>query len=372
MKFTIKQNELLKPLQLVLGAVEKRQTLPILANVLLSVKKQQLLVTATDLEIELIGHALLQQWADEPGEITVPARKLVDICRSIPPDAEITLSFEEKSKRLIVRFGKSRFTLATLPADEFPNVEKQQTGDVKFSLPQRELKFLIEKTHFAMAQQDVRYFLNGMLIVINQGVIRLVAADGHRFASACLPNLKLPIDQDVQVIVPRKGIIELMRLLEDDDKEINITVGTNHICAATSEFVFTSKLIDGAFPNYNKLIPKNGDKEIVVDLEKFKRTLMRVSILSNETYRGVRLALTANSLKLSTNNPEQEEAEEEEEINYAGADLEIGFNVSYFIDICNTASANTLRLTFSDAEGGILLEEADKDNIQYVVMPMRI
>lgn len=373
MKLTIKRDELLKPLQLVVGAVERRQTLPILSNVLINIKDNLLSIIATDMEIELIGRTILQEPVSEKCEITVPARKLVDICRAIPADSDITISFEKKSRRFAVKSGKSRFTLATLPADEFPNVEENQFGVMTFSLPQKELRFLIEKTHFAMAQQDVRYFLNGMLIELKQGLIRLVATDGHRLSSVFSNNVTMPSDKNLQIIVPRKGILELMRLLKDDlEDEIKISVGTNHICAATQDFVLTSKLIEGKFPNYNLVIPRDGDKEILLNREMLKQALTRVSILSNETYRGIRLFLTSDILRLNANNPEQEEAEEEIQINYTGADLEIGFNVSYFLDVCNVVNDDEIKLTFSDSNGGILLEEITSDNIHYVVMPMRI
>lgn len=373
MKLTIGRDKLFKVLQIALGAVARRQTLPILSNVLLSVKGNILLAKATDLEIELIGTVTLDHPATENGEITVPARKLSDICKSLPADNMIQLSFKENGGRRVAVFaGNSRFALTTLPVAEFPGVEESQFGAAECVLPQAQLKFLISKTYFAMAQQDVRYFLNGLLLELNQGVIRFVATDGHRLATAFLEDEAILQDKNLQVIIPRKGVMELMRLLKDTDDLARIAIGSNHICIKTDELVFTSKLIEGKFPNYNVVIPKNGDKEVLIAANQFKQALIRVSILSNETYRGIRISLGDNVLRLFTNNPEQEEAEEEFPVEYKDSDLEIGFNVNYFLDICNSITTDQLKLTLSSADGGILVEEVGKNNVCYVVMPMRI
>jgi DNA polymerase III subunit beta len=369
MKLTIQREDILGPLQIISGAVEKRQTLPILSNVLLSVQGQSLSFTATDLEIEVIGRASLgQQKKAEDGEITVEARKLIDICRALPDGAIIEMLFEKG--RAILRSGKSRFVLSTLPAEEFPSVEEKRLEGEGFFLPQKELKKLIEKTHFAMAQQDVRYYLNGMLFELKQGVVRLVATDGHRLSSAFLASPSLSGISSSQIIIPRKGVLELMRLLEDEGEDAKISIGANHIRVEAPSFTFTSKLIEGKFPNYDKVVPKGGKKEVIIDRDVLKRALTRVSILSNETYRGVRVFLTSGGLSLSANNPEQEEAEEDVAINYKGADLEIGFNVGYLIDICNIASSSSIKMTFSDTDGGVLVEEEGDDRFVYVVMPM--
>jgi len=369
MKLTIERDKLFKVLQIALGAVARRQTLPILSNVLLSVKGDQLSAKATDLEIELIGTITLDGPAAEDGEITVPARKLADICKSLPEGTMIKIN---SGRRATVSAGKSRFALSILPVAEFPSVEESQFGVAECVLPQVQLKSLIAKTYFAMAQQDVRYFLNGLLLELNQGVIRFVATDGHRLATAFLEDDGIKQDKNLQVIIPRKGVMELMRLLKDTDDPAHIAIGSNHICIRTDELVFTSKLIEGKFPNYNAVIPKNGDKEVLIEANQFKQALTRVSILSNETYRGIRINLGGNLLRLFTNNPEQEEAEEEFPVEYKHSDLEIGFNVNYFLDICNTVTTDQLKLTFSSSDGGILVEEAGKNNVCYVVMPMRI
>ncbi len=368
MKFAVKREEFLKYAQLISGAVERRQTLPILANILISAHDNQILLTATDLEVELKARVSVDK-IDDTGEITVNARKLIDICKTLPTDSNI--GFSTQKDRLLLKSGKSRFSLFTLNAHEFPNIEEAYSR-LTISLLQRELKNLLEHTYFSMAQQDVRYYLNGMLIDINQGVMRVVTTDGHRL-SLGNSNAICAKSEHIQIIVPRKGIIELMRLLEDTENEIELRIGTNHICAMTSSFTFTSKLVEGKFPDYHKVIPKNGNKIVIVERELLKQALIRVSILSNEKFRGVRLFISENLLKIFANNPEQEEAEDEIEVNYNGAELEIGFNVNYLIDICNTITSNNLKMIFFDSDSSVLIESDDeKGEFSYVVMPMRI
>ena len=248
MKLTINREALLKPLQLVAGVVERRQTLPVLSNVLLVVEGDQLSLTGTDLEVELVGRVKLEQSA-ESGEITVPARKLMDICKSLPEDCDIELKVDDQ--KVILRSGRSRFTLSTLPANDFPNIE-EEAGSFTFSIAQSRLRRLIDRTGFAMAQQDVRYYLNGMLLEVNNHMLRSVATDGHRLAM-CSVDADISQDNKHQVIVPRKGILELARLLTEGDEAVNITVGGNHIRANTGDFTFTSKLVDGKFPDYERV-----------------------------------------------------------------------------------------------------------------------
>ena len=359
MHFTIQREALLKPLQLVAGVVERRQTLPVLSNVLLVVEGQHLSLTGTDLEVELIGRVALEEKA-EPGEITVPARKLMDICKSLPADALIDIRLEEQ--KVLIKAGRSRFTLSTLPANDFPTSEEGQASLV-INLPQTKVRRLIERTSFAMAQQDVRYYLNGMLLEVGANVLRAVATDGHRLAMC---SLSAPIEQKEkhQIIVPRKGILELARLLTDQDAEVAIVLGQHHIRATTSEFTFTSKLVDGKFPDYERVLPKGGDKLVVA----FPRT----AILSNEKYRGIRLQLESGLLKIQANNPEQEEAEEEVAVDYAGGNLEIGFNVSYLLDVMSVMVTDKVRLILSDSNSSALVQEFDNDESAYVVMPMRL
>ena len=367
MHFTIQREALLKPLQLVAGVVERRQTLPVLSNVLLVVEGQQLSLTGTDLEVELVGRVNLDAIA-EPGEITVPARKLMDICKSLPSDSLIDIRVDEQ--KLLVKAGRSRFTLSTLPANDFPTVEEGQ-GSLSFSMDQSKLRRLIERTSFAMAQQDVRYYLNGMLLEVQSGLLRAVATDGHRLAMC---SMQAAIEQDGkhQVIVPRKGILELARLLTEQDAQVNVVLGQHHIRANTGEFTFTSKLVDGKFPDYERVLPRGGDKLVVADRQGLREAFSRTAILSNEKYRGIRLTLASGLLKIQANNPEQEEAEEEIVVDYNGANLEIGFNVSYLLDVLGVMGTEQVRLILSDSNSSALLQEADNDDSAYVVMPMRL
>ncbi|AZC15433.1 MULTISPECIES: DNA polymerase III subunit beta [Pseudomonas] len=367
MHFTIQREALLKPLQLVAGVVERRQTLPVLSNVLLVVEGQQLSLTGTDLEVELVGRVQLEEPAEQ-GEITVPARKLMDICKSLPNDALIDIKVDEQ--KLVVKAGRSRFTLSTLPANDFPTVE-EGPGSLTCQLEQSKLRRLIERTSFAMAQQDVRYYLNGMLLEVSAGIIRAVATDGHRLAM-CSMQADIGQQDRHQVIVPRKGILELARLLTEPDGNVSIVLGQHHIRATTGEFTFTSKLVDGKFPDYERVLPKGGDKLVLGDRQVLREAFSRTAILSNEKYRGIRLQLASGQLKIQANNPEQEEAEEEVGVEYNGGSLEIGFNVSYLLDVLGVMTTEQVRLILSDSNSSALLQESDNDDSAYVVMPMRL
>jgi DNA polymerase III subunit beta len=367
MKFTISRDALLKPLNLVAGVVERRQTLPILANVLMVLDGDRLALTGTDLEVELVGRVQLA--ADgESGELTVPARKLVDICKSLPEGSDI--QFTAQDSKVTVKSGRSRFTLATLPAREFPNVEDSM-GTHQFTVKQGQLKRLIDRTAFAMAQQDVRYYLNGMLWEIKDKLLRVVATDGHRLAMCTLPG-KIDASDDTQVILPRKGVLELARLLLQDDADIAIVIGSNHIRATTEDFTFTSKLVDGKFPDYQRVLPRSPDKIVLGSRLDLRQAFTRAAILSNEKYRGVRLKVTKNSLDIVANNPEQEEAEEAVAVDYQGDALEVGFNVSYLLDVLGVLSGEQVKLSLSDPNSSALLEESDVGDSLYVVMPMRL
>ncbi|MEK6731363.1 MAG: DNA polymerase III subunit beta [Pseudomonadota bacterium] len=369
MSFSLSQGALLKPLQLVSGAVERRQTLPILSNILLSVTGNQLSLTATDLELELSSHVELEG-ESEDGSVTVSARKFLDICRTLPADEKI--KFKMKNDRAILSTQKSKFILSTLSADEFPKVE-EGNGQIAFSVAQKTLKNVLASTHFAIPQQDVRYYLNGMLFDLREDELRLIATDGHRLSLGSIDGLKLKKGNNAQVIVPRKGVMELMRLLNDSDDMIEFIIGSNHIYAMTSEFKFISKLIEGKFPDYTRVIPKKGDKVVEIDREILKQAFTRVAILSNEKYRGIRLFLSENVLRISANNPEQEEAEEDLLIEYNGGELEIGFNVNYLIDVCQAIESSTIKLIFADSNSSLLVEEDQElGSFTYVVMPMRL
>ncbi len=368
MHFTIQREALLKPLQLVAGVVERRQTLPVLSNVLLVVQGQQLSLTGTDLEVELVGRVTLEEPA-ESGEITVPARKLMDICKSLPNDTLIDIRVDEQ--KLLIKAGRSRFTLSTLPANDFPTVE-EGPGSLTFNLVQSKLRRLIDRTSFAMAQQDVRYYLNGMLLEVSE---RSAACGRHRRSPpGDVLHGSCGIEQadKHQVIVPRKGILELARLLTEQDAEVSIVLGQHHVRATTGEFTFTSKLVDGKFPDYERVLPRGGDKLVLGDRQALREAFSRTAILSNEKYRGIRLLLSNALLKIQANNPEQEEAEEEVLVDYNGGNLEIGFNVSYLLDVLGVIGTEQVRLILSDANSSALLQEADNDDSAYVVMPMRL
>jgi DNA polymerase-3 subunit beta len=367
MKFTISRDALIKPLNLVAGVVERRQTLPILANVLMVLDGDRLSLTGTDLEVELVGRVQVPE-PGEPGEVTVPARKLVDICKSLPEGSNI--SFQAQDGKVTVRSGRSRFTLSTLPSREFPNVEDSM-GTHQFRIKQGQLKRLIDRTGFAMAQQDVRYYLNGMLWELNNKQLRVVATDGHRLALCTLPG-KVDVNGDTQVILPRKGVLEMARLLLEDDEDIAIVIGSNHIRATTDDFTFTSKLVDGKFPDYQRVLPRSPSKIVLGSRLELRQAFTRAAILSNEKYRGVRLKLTDSSLDIVANNPEQEEAEEAVPVEYQGDDLEIGFNVSYLLDVLSVLSGDKIKLSLSDSNSSALLEESEEGDSVYVVMPMRL
>ena len=367
MKFEISREALIKPLQLVTGVVERRQTLPVLSNVLLVLDKNQLSLTGTDLEVELIGRVDVDK-ATEDGEITVPARKFVDICKSLPENASI--SFENVDNKLTLRSGRSRFSLSTLPATEFPNIEEADSTHT-FSIGQATLKEMLDSTSFAMAQQDVRYYLNGMLFEVSADYLRVVATDGHRL-SMNTHEIKLGVDSTNQVIVPRKGIIELTRLLAEGDETLTVTLGASHIRASNTDFTFTSKLVDGKFPDYDRVLPKGGDKTIVANRQDLRQSLSRTAILSNEKFRGIRMILSNDEVKIIANNPEQEEAEEIVSVDYQGSSLEIGFNVSYLIDVLGVLDTESVEIIVSDPNSSALIQAADGRDALYVVMPMRL
>jgi DNA polymerase-3 subunit beta len=366
MKFTITRDALIKPLQMISGIVERRQTLPILSNVLLRLTDRTLALTSTDLEIEMLAQVAVDKAI--AGETTLPARKFLDICRALSEDA--TLDVAVSGERVTIRSGKSRFVLSTLPAAEFPSIEVAQKSS-HLVLSQRALKNAIASTHFAMAQQDVRYYLNGLLVEIENRLIRMVATDGHRLALCETPSAK-ENDKNQSIIIPRKAIMELYRLLLDDDSEIEIRVGGNFIQVKTSEVSFTSKLIDGRFPDYQNVIPKDGNKTVACARESLRQALSRVSILSNEKYRGVRLQFSKGLMRVLAHNPEQEEAEEELAIDYSGEDLEIGFNVTYLLDVLSAGKSEQIILNLSDSNSSCLIEGQNEKNCRYIVMPMRL
>jgi DNA polymerase-3 subunit beta len=367
MHFIIERDALLKPLQMVSGAIERRHTLPILSNVLLDVGADQIALTGTDLEIELVAAALPQQ-VITPGRVTIPAKKLLDICRSLPESSVLTLHLQGET--CVVSTGKSKFTLATLSASDYPNLESWQ-GEVELELSRLQLRKLLDDTAFSMANQDVRYYLNGLLFEVDNGTLRTVATDGHRLALSSM-ELSVTAGQQKQVIIPRKGVLELMRLLVADDQMIRLSIGQNHVRLTDSQFSFSSKLIDGRFPDYRRVLPRNSSRQLTAHRSVLKDACVRASILSNEKYRGVRFTLNPQELQIVANNPEHEQAEEVIEIEYSGDTLEIGFNVGYVLDVLSTLNTDLVIMHLSDANSSSLVEGVGNPGALYVVMPMRL
>ncbi len=366
MHITVKREDILKPLSIVAGVVERRQTLPILSNILLRYNGKELALTGTDLEVEISARISVK--SGEKGEMTVPARKLHDICRALPADASIDISLDKE--KALIKSGKSRFRLLTMPATEFPSIETAQ-WDTKLTLSQNKLRWLLEKTMFCMAQQDVRYYLNGLLFEANGSLLRAVATDGHRLSLAEV-DLSHSINVEKHVILPRKGVQEMTRFLDDSDTEVQLQIGANHLRAALDNLTFTSKLIDGRFPDYNRVIPATQSKRLKVQRGAFRETLNRTAILSNEKYRGVRFGLSSGLMTITAHNPEQEEAQEEVAIDYSGDSLEIGFNVNYISEAVGALDAEEIEFCLNDPNSSCLLRVPGNSRHMYVVMPMRL
>lgn len=365
MKLRAARDVLLKPLQAVIGVVERRQTMPILSNVLLVARDGELLITATDLEVELVASA--EVTVESAGEITVSGRKLLDICKALPDGSDIDISLS--GEKLVVRSGRSKFSLVTLPAAEFPSVEDIKAGQT-IEVSQEILGRLIEKTHFSMGQQDVRYYLNGMLLETGGKHLRAVATDGHRLALYEVEIEGAALDEQ-QVIVPRKGVLELQRLL-DGEGNLNVELGANHVRIQLKGIRFTSKLIDGRFPEYERVIPKESSNELTADKALLRSALQRTAILSNEKYRGIRLIIRDSGVVIQAHNPEQEEAEEELEVTYSGEDIEIGFNVNYLLDALDAVDGDVVTLSVLDSNSSCLIRQPGSDEGKFVVMPMRL
>lgn len=369
MRFKIKKEDLLKPLQVVSGAVERRHTLPILGNLLVSADVGGVTLTGTDMELELVARIAMS--VEATGEVTVPARKITDICRALPAEAQVEFGVSEG--RASIRSGRSRFNLATLPAEDFPNWEGIVDSRV-LSLPGGRLKLLLDRTVFAMAQQDVRYYLNGLLMETGDGRLRTVATDGHRLA---LCEMELPGEEGgelQQIIVPRKGVLELARVLSEMSGEVQLAIGLQSCEVTAGEVRLASKLVDGRFPEYERVVPDADEcqRRMVADREALRQGLLRVSILSNEKYRAVRLGFEERVLRILAHNPEQEEAEEEVEVEYIGEPLEVGFNVSYLIDALGAIGSERVEFHLVDGNSSCLIQGVGEGYCRYVVMPMRL
>ncbi len=365
MKITAAREDILGPLQNVIGVVERRQTMPILANVLLSARESRLGVTGTDLEVELVASHEVD--VQQPGDITVPGRKLLDIFRALPEKASVNLTTE--GDRVTLRTGRSRFTLSSLPAAEFPVVE-EINAQQHLAVARSALRHLIDKTHFSMAQQDVRYYLNGMLLETEGNLLRAVATDGHRLA-LCEMELEALAATSQQVIIPRKGVLELQRLLAGEGT-LDVAIGTNHIRVNIGDIRVTSKLIDGRFPDYARVLPANPSKIVEADRELLRQSFQRTAILSNEKYRGIRLNLKPGALTIQAHNPEQEEAEDQVEVRYEGEELEVGFNVTYLLEALAALEGDKVEIGLTDPNSSCLVREPGAARAKYVVMPMRL
>ena len=367
MRFTVDRDTLLKPLQFVSGVVERKQTHAILANVMLVLDQGELSFTCSDSELEVIARIKLEGDAQE-GEITVPAKKFTDICKSLPSGAEIAISLSDN--KFIIKSGHSRFNLTTLPANEFPNVE-EKAGLVNFNIHRNTLRQLLDSTSFAMAVQDVRYYLNGMLMEVRDKRLIVVATDGHRLALSST-DISLPVETPSQVIIPRKGIMEIARIFSEGTDEVAVSISSNHIRVHTDDMCFTSKLVDGRYPDYERVIPADGQAKFVVNREELKLSLQRAAILSNEKYRGVRVFLSPNSMLIKTNNPEQEAAEEQVFIDYSGEEMELGFNVNYLLDVLSVIKTEEVNFSIADGNHTSIIRSTEADGTVYIVMPMKM
>ena len=366
MKFSISREVLLQPLSQVVGVVERRQTLPVLANFLLAARDQRLTVTGTDMEVEL--RSSVPADVSLEGEITVPARKLVDIVKALPDGSNITFSVSDEKATLSA--GRSRYTLSTLPASEFPATDQVETLE-NIAVAEATLKKMMEKTSFAMANQDVRYYLNGLLFDFSGNQLKAVATDGHRLAICDLES-SVDVAGDRQLIVPRKGVMELSRMLSGDTDEVTLAIGRNHVRLVKDNTTFTSKLIDGRFPDYRAVIPVGADKQMLVDKSVFIQALQRAAILSNEKYKGVRLEAAGSTIKIIAHNPQHEEAIEEIEAEFNFDRLAVGFNVTYLLDALMAIETEQVSLELKDANSSCLVSAPDSDVNRHVVMPLKL
>lgn len=366
MKISTNRDTLLPPLLQVGSVVERRQTLPILANVLVRTEKGRIHFTATDLEVEL--RTSIAADCENESEFTLPARKFIDICKALPDGADINISLE--GEKAVIRSGRGRYTLGMLPAVDYPGIEPASTSH-SFDISEGKLKHILEKTQFAMAQQDVRYYLNGLLLEAANGKLRAVATDGHRLALSEV-DFKESKGSDIQAIVPRKAVLELSRLLSTGDTITKVEFSNSHIQIHQEHTSFTSKLIDGKFPDYARVIPGTPTGTLVADKEQLRHTLARTAILSNEKYRGIRFKITPGLLQLQAHNPEQDEAEEELEVQYKGDELVVGFNVGYLLDVMGALAGDAVNIGLIDSNSSCLITSEDDKGSQYVVMPMRI
>lgn len=363
------RDALVRKLQVVSNIVEKRNTLPVLANVLISKKAQRVELVSTDVEMQISTDAEMGA-GSETVATTVAARKLLDILRSLPDAVDVSIKMD--ARKVTVTGGRSRFSLQTLPAEDFPLVQEPAEWLVNLSLTQGLLKQLLSSVHFAMAQQDLRYYLNGVLLVIEAGQVSAVATDGHRMAYA---NVQTDVHAGLttqQVILPRKTVLELLRLLSDNDDPLSIELANNQARFTFSEIRLISKLVEGKFPDYQRVIPKNHQNVVLVEREVFLRSLQRASILTSDKFKGVRCIFSPGVMTVGATNSDQEEAHDEIEVDYTGTPIDIGFNVTYLQDVLTNLKTDQIRLILSDGNSSALITKPEGDDFKYVVMPMRI
>ena len=360
------RDTLLRPLQIVSGIVERRHTLPILANILIRKEGERVSFLSTDIEVQITTHANIGS-SDEVAATTVAARKLLDILRALP-DSDVSLTL--KDKRMTVQAGKSRFALQTLAAEEFPTVAQAEQFNATVTLPQKTLKHLFNMVHFSMAQQDIRYYLNGLLLVVQGKHVIAVATDGHRLAF-CQVETEQEFPKQ-EVIIPRKTILELQRLLEEVDDPVQVEIANNQIKLTFADIELISKLVEGKFPDYTRVIPKGYKNDFTISRDQLLRSLQRAAIMTSDKFKGVRCVVAPGSLKISSTNADQEEAVEEVEIDYGGDTVDIGFNVTYLLDVLNNLKSDQVNIALGDANSSALITVPDNADFKYVVMPMRI
>jgi DNA polymerase III subunit beta len=367
MNIKINRDVLLKPLSNVSGIVEKRHALPILSNLLLEGQDTNFLkFTATDLEVQITLSAKTEIATNF--SITIAARKLFDITRSLPEGSTIDIQVEES--KVVVKAGKSKFNLQTLPAKDYPLMKLNEEEKKKIRVPQNQLKAILKQVDFSMAQQDIRYYLNGLLFEVDGKKLNIVGTDGHRLSFTSI-ELKEP-QEKFQTIIPRKTILELIKLLDETGEEVEINLTKNQAYFNFQEISLISKVIDGKFPDYHRVIPVGHENKFEIDRMQLLLSMQRASILSNEKYRGIRMVIEKSQLKLISNNSEQEQAEEELDINYDGPSIDIGFNVTYLIDVLTNIQSEKLNFAFNDSSSSCLITIPKNEDYKYVVMPMRI
>ena len=364
---TVQRDVVLLPLQSVSGVVERRHTLPILSNVLLELQDSTLVLTATDLEMQVASRSQVDG-AGPAQSTTVSARKLLDILRALPDGSNLVLEIQDK--RLQIKAGKSKFSLQTLPAQDFPKLAPVGAAGTVIELQQKDLKRVFARVHYAMAQQDIRYYLNGLLLAIGPQGLTVVATDGHRLALASLAlQMELP---KVDVILPRKAVLELTKLLSEGEGTVKLELRENQVGFSFGVVELVTKVVDGKFPDYQKVIPSGYRKSFHLDRIQLQQALLRAAILSNEKFRGVRWVLTENTLRIASSNTEQEEGEEELEVAYEGEPIDVGFNVSYLLDVLANVSSEQVECWLGDANSSMLITVPNDEDFKYVVMPMRI